>query len=110
VRGRARAFAMPVVRWRAAEPRGGVARAREGQGGGARAVAGVQVMRGAAGSWRWRGAAGNGGRRRYSRGAEEQSRAPEEEEEERGSEGLICKNRKIQGPHCKLKFPTDPKA
>jgi hypothetical protein len=37
-----------------AEPRGGVARAREGQGGEARAVAGVQVTRGVCPSRRWR--------------------------------------------------------
>jgi hypothetical protein len=30
--------------------------------------------------------------------------------ERRGSKGLVCKNREVQGPHCKLKFPTDLKA
>jgi hypothetical protein len=35
--------------------------------------------------------------------------APEEEKERR-SKGLVCKNREVQGPHCKVKFPTDPKA
>jgi hypothetical protein len=37
-RGRARAAAT-AARWQTVEPRGGVARAREGQGGEARAVA-----------------------------------------------------------------------
>jgi hypothetical protein len=97
----------------AAEPWGGMAYAREGQGGGARAVAGVQLTRGVCPSRRWRrgeaGAAmsGSDDRRQRSRGAEE---VPEEGEEGKGSEGLVCKNRKIQGPHYKLKFPTDPKA
>jgi hypothetical protein len=41
-----------------AEPWDGVARAREGQGGGARAALGLGATRGAARSWRWhRGAA-----------------------------------------------------
>jgi hypothetical protein len=44
------------------------------------------------------------------REAEQGSRVPEEEEEGRGSEGLVCKNREVQGPQHKLKFPTDPKA
>jgi hypothetical protein len=58
----------------AAEPRGGVARTREGQGGGARAVAGVQVTRGVCPSKRWRrgeaGAviSGSNDRRQRSRG------------------------------------------
>jgi hypothetical protein len=38
----------------AAEPRDGVARAREGQGGGVRAALGLGATRGAARSWRWR--------------------------------------------------------
>jgi hypothetical protein len=90
-----------------------VARAREGQGGGARAVVGVQVTRGVCPSRRWRrgearaAMSGSDDRRQRSRGAVQ---VPEEEEEGKGSEGLVCKNRKIQGPHCELKFPTDPKA
>jgi hypothetical protein len=47
-------LATVVVRWRAAEPQGSVARAREGQGQGAMAVAGVQVTRGVCPSRRWR--------------------------------------------------------
>jgi hypothetical protein len=35
--------AAAAARWRTAEPRGGVARALEGQGGGARAVAGLEA-------------------------------------------------------------------
>jgi hypothetical protein len=38
----------------AAEPRDGVARTREGQGGGARAALGLGATRGVARSWRWR--------------------------------------------------------
>jgi hypothetical protein len=38
----------------AAEPRDGVARAQEGQGGGARAALRLGATRGAARSWRWR--------------------------------------------------------
>jgi hypothetical protein len=37
----------------AAEPRDGVARAQESQGGGARAALGLGATRGAARSWRW---------------------------------------------------------
>jgi hypothetical protein len=43
-----------AVRWWTAEPRGGVARAREVQGGGARAVLGLGATRGGEGSRRWR--------------------------------------------------------
>jgi hypothetical protein len=46
--------AAAAARWQTAEPRGGVACAQEGQGGGAKVVAGVQVTRGAARSWRLR--------------------------------------------------------
>jgi hypothetical protein len=73
----------------AAEPRGDVARAREGQGGGARAVVGVQVPRGVCPSRRWRqgeagvAMSGSDDRRQRSRGAEQ---VPEEEEEGKGSE------------------------
>jgi hypothetical protein len=45
-----------------------------------------------------------------SKGAEEQSRCQRKKKRERGFEGLVCKNRKIQGPYYKLKFSTDPKA
>jgi hypothetical protein len=45
---------MAAARWQAAVPRGDVARVREGQGGGARAVTGVQVTRGVCPRWRWR--------------------------------------------------------
>jgi hypothetical protein len=38
----------------ATEPRDGVARAQESQGGGARAALGLEATRGAARSWRWR--------------------------------------------------------
>jgi hypothetical protein len=56
--GHARAAAA-VVRWRMAEPRGGVACAREGQGGEARAVLGLGATRGGGGSRRWhRGGSG----------------------------------------------------
>jgi hypothetical protein len=65
-----------VVRWRSAEQRGGVARAREGQGGGARAVLWLGATRGGEGSRRWRrggpGAAVSGanGRRQRNRAGE----------------------------------------
>jgi hypothetical protein len=52
-RGHARAAAA-AARWRTAEPRGGVARAREGQGGGARAVLGLGATCGGERSRRWR--------------------------------------------------------
>jgi hypothetical protein len=70
-----------------AEPRGGMARAREGQGGGARAVAGVQVTRGVCPSRRLRrgearaAMSGSNDWRQRSRGAE---LVPEEEEEGKG--------------------------
>jgi hypothetical protein len=38
----------------AAEPRDGMARAQEGQGGKARAALGLGATRGVARSWRWR--------------------------------------------------------
>jgi hypothetical protein len=114
-RGHAQAAAA-TVRWRTAEPRGGVARARESQGGGARAVLGLETTRGGDGSKRWcrggsgavvssantsgRGAAGEAG------GAEH---VPEEEEEGRGSEVPRWNLEKPQGLHYKQNFPTDPK-
>jgi hypothetical protein len=56
------------VRWRAAELLGSVARAREGQRGGARAVAGIQVTRGVCPSRRWH----RGGARTMVSGADNQ--------------------------------------
>jgi hypothetical protein len=50
----ARARDTAATRWRPGGARVGVAHAREGQGGEARAVAGVQATRGVARSWRWR--------------------------------------------------------
>jgi hypothetical protein len=111
VRGRARAAAA-VARWRTAEPRGGVARAREGQGGGARAVARLGATCGGEGSKRWnRGGAGaavssSDDRQQRSRGA---GQVLEEEEEGRGSQGLPWNLQKSQGSHYVLNFPTDPK-
>jgi hypothetical protein len=102
------------MRWRPGGARVGVARAREGQGGEARAVAGVQATRGVAMSWRWRREtaearhmAGEAAASdvKQSRGAEQSARG---RRRGKGSEGLVCKNREVQGPHCKLKFPTDP--
>jgi hypothetical protein len=52
----------------------------------------------------------SGGQKWRAAALQQRSRAGAPEEEERGgSEGLVCKNRKIQGPHYKLKFLTDPK-
>jgi hypothetical protein len=116
-REEALAFATAAAWWRSAGARAGgksgVASAwrPEERRLGQRSSCGRRVE--VKGSKRWRGAAGNGGRRRCSRGAEGQrGRAGvlEEEEREEGSEGLVCKNREVQGPHCKLKFPSDPKA
>jgi hypothetical protein len=78
-----------------------VARAREGQGGGARAVADVQVTRGAARSWMWRrggaGATGSG-TDTGGREAEQGSRAGAKRRKKRegGPRGLfgICGNLK----------------
>jgi hypothetical protein len=50
---------------------------------------------------------GSDDRRQRSRGAEE---VPEEGEEGKGVQKTRLQKQKIQGPHCKLKFPTDPKA
>jgi hypothetical protein len=98
VRGRAQAAAV-AARWRTVEPRGGVARAREGQGGGARAVLGLGATRGGEGSRRWRrgGAgvvvSGADGRRQRSR-AGEQSMCQRKKKRERSPKDLfgICKN------------------
>jgi hypothetical protein len=82
-----------------AEPRGGVARTREGQGGGARAVLGLGATRGGEGSRRWHrvgaGAAvsGTDGRRQRSR-AGEQSTCQRKKKRGGGPRDLvgICKN------------------
>jgi hypothetical protein len=50
----ARAWDTAAMRWQPGGAWVGMARTREGQEGGARAVAGVQVTRGVARSWRWR--------------------------------------------------------
>jgi hypothetical protein len=74
----ARARDTEVMRWRPGGARVGMARTREGQGGGARAALGLGTTRGGDGSRRWRrggaGAAvsGTDGRQQRSRG---QSRA-----------------------------------
>jgi hypothetical protein len=87
---------------------------REARRGEARATLGLGATRVGEGSRRWRGAAGNGGRRCCSRGAEgrgaeQGSRgAPEEEEEGRGSEGPLWNFQKSKGLLCEVKFPTDP--
>jgi hypothetical protein len=49
--------------------------------------------------WRWGGAgeAVGGADNRQQRGKQSRAEAPEEEEEGRGSEGSLCKNRKVQG-------------
>jgi hypothetical protein len=59
---------------------------------------------------RWRGTAGNSGRR-CCRGSEGRAEhVPEEEEEGRRSEGPRWKLQKPQGLHCKQNFSTDPKS
>ena len=55
--------------------------------------------RGGAGG-RWAGTHGGGDRRRWSR-------APVELEVEESRWGLIGKDKKVQGHHYKIKFPTD---
>jgi hypothetical protein len=74
----ARARDTAATRWRPGGARVGVARARDGQGGGARAVLGLGVTRGGEGGRRWRrGGAGttvSGADGRWQRSTE-QSRA-----------------------------------
>jgi hypothetical protein len=78
-------------------------------------MAGVQVTRGAARSWRCRRGTAEAQHMvgeaaasvvKQRRGAEQ---VPEEEEEERRSEGPRWNLQKSQGLHCKQNFPTDPK-
>jgi hypothetical protein len=102
-----------TARWQTAEPRGGVAHARESQGGGARAVLELETTRGGDGSRRWRrggsGAAVSCADTSGRGAAGEAGELPEEEEEGRKSEGPRWKLQKPQGLHCKQNFPTDPK-
>jgi hypothetical protein len=108
-REEAPAFAMAVARWHSAGARAG------GENGVASAGRPEERRLGRRSSWgrrvevkssrRWRGAAGNGGQQRCSTGAEQ----GRQRKKRGGSEGLVCKNKEVQGPHCKLKFPTDPK-
>jgi hypothetical protein len=90
---------MAAARWQPAEAREVVARAKQDSRGRARAAADVQATRGEGGSRRWSGggssAAAKGGalhrrqRRQGGRGV------PEEEERREGSEGLMCKTKRI---------------
>jgi hypothetical protein len=88
-----------AARWRPAEARDVVARAKQDSRGRARAATDVEATRGEGGSRRWSGggssAVARGGalhrrqRRQGGRGV------PEEEERREGSEGLMCKTKRI---------------
>jgi hypothetical protein len=93
------------VRWRTGGAQVGVARAREVQGGGAKAVAGVQVTRGAARGWRWRWGTAEA---RHMAGEAALTPAAEEQRAKQGR----CQRRKkrVGGPRDlvgKLQNPRD---
>jgi hypothetical protein len=87
-RGRARAAAA-VVRWRMAEPRGGMACAREDEGGEASAVLGLGATRGGEGSRTWR---------RGGSGATVSGRLQRSRGQSRGAEGRQRKKKREGGP------------
>jgi hypothetical protein len=103
-----------TVRWRPSKAPAAVARANKDNREGNRAGLEERMTRGRGRSRRsttaiCTAAAGGGAApaaEQKSKGAEDRG-GSEEEEERKGSGGLVCENRKLQGPHRKEGFPTD---
>jgi hypothetical protein len=53
---------------------------------------------------------GAGDGRWWQSRSREEARVTEEEEGRQGSEGPVCNFQRVQGPLCKIKFPTATKS
>jgi hypothetical protein len=101
----------------AAEPRDGMARAQEGQGGKARAALGLGATRGVARSWRWRRGATEAqhmaGDMVLTPAAgvqwEKQSSCHRRKKREGGPRGLNGKSKNLRDFTINRIFPVDPK-
>jgi hypothetical protein len=60
--------------------------------------------------WRWSLGRGASDGRWWQSRSREEARVTKEEEGRQGSEGPICNFQRVQGPLCKLKFPTATKS
>jgi hypothetical protein len=113
--------AMAAARWRRQSRRAvlgqeqsGVAREGRARREGVRAALKLGATRGGEGKQeveqQQQHSGGRGGVLRRRQRKQRSRACQRKKKERRGSEGLVCKNRKVHGPHYKLKFPTDPKA